>query len=187
MIKKKKVIYLSTLLFLLSASTNLCVSCTNKRGIDIINDNTIIEEKSSDYFISWFGVKAYFFFDYTKLPKYEQWMQEYEQDETHQDDQYKFSLNDFINGKIIDEINILFTEEFYANNVPSLKCIIIYFNASNNNYETLEKAFEDMECFINKFYKSKNYRKLIKFSQEEYISEFVLYNIWPYMDACGYE
>lgn len=206
----KMFLMLSTfcVIFVIIMSTILILKNNNKKLVDETGKIKIISSQTSssgemingpdDFVSSWYGIVVYIFCDYSKHPKYSEWIEKYglkgvyDGEESVERQKYVDRSAEYDNNYyylLNSECYELIKDGFPTSNTfyPDGLCEWIQLTYSTrwddkefDPYETMEQALENLKNIKENFYNSKDYSSLFELAKEDYVIRIEIVEYEPY-------
>ena len=183
-------------------------SSNHNRLIDETGKIKIITEKSDvlddmldnpdAYRVSWYGISVYIFCDYSKHPKYNEWIEKYglkgvyDGEESVSNQKYNDRSAEYDNKNYFYLLNSecyeLIKDGFPTSNtfLPDGLAEWIVLNYSTrwidkefDPNETMEQAMKNMDSIKESFYQSRDYSNLFELAKEDYVTHIDIVEYEP--------
>lgn len=200
----KTYMIVSSIMIILFVSLSVMLSIVStkikvKNVIEVNNISSKIQiERSSVYgedavvgakpTLGQYGIEVYIVVDYSKHPKYDEWIakyglkgvysstqeKRYDRSEEYDNKNYYYLLS----GAYYETIKDGFSLGVYYPSYLSEEVILFYF-AKKSNDETIEEAQVNMQEMLDLFYSSQDYLSLLELTNEDIVEKIIIKEAFP--------
>lgn len=163
-------------------NSNDKIEIVRSSGGYVISGNDMI---GSELHIGTYGVSALIKCDFTKHPKYNEWVEECEPialEDMNEDSEGRFSYKHYLNRQLLKKLYEEIKNDYPNHNGCSLApyeggFVFLEFRIFPSDGETIEEAIEKNDNYFNDFLKSNEYNNLVKLAKNNYICSIVIHQM----------